>query len=295
MRTFYMIPVVLFAALISVPLINADEKKADTPIQKAEMAAPDDQKVNECAESTLSCIMSCPECSIFAKAVHESGLEEKIAAAKELTVFVPTNKAFENWSKQDLDDLFKCKAALSALVLNHLCPKTLSPEKLKEIKKAILCCNMKDAEKMIGKEHAEKAADCCKQMKEKHRMLHQVCDKDGKPCCGSGGICHSVKKYPSGIVKCNNGYVYAINKVQVPRGLRVYRELQAEQQAEDAEPVVVVEEVEISATAVPENTPAAESAPNASAPVDGTKPAVGQKQDDQNKDKEEPVKEQPSK
>lgn len=276
MRTFYLLPIVLFTVALSVPMVHAEEKSADTSIQQSEMAASTDTKVDQCAESTLSCLMSCPECSIFAKAVHESGLEDKIAAAKNLTIFVPTNKAFESWSKQDLDELFQCKAALSALVLNHICPKSLSPEKLRQLKKAILCCNLKDAEELIGKEHAQKAAECCKQMKEKHKMMHKVCDKDGRPCLGSGCLCHSVKKYPTAIVKCNNGYVYAINKVQVPRGLKVYRELTADENAENAEPVVVVEEVEISATAIPENAPNASAPAGNAAPANGTQPENGQ-------------------
>lgn len=288
MRTFYLLPVVLFSAVLAVPMIHAEEK-VNTPIQQAETSVSTDRKVDQCAESTLSCLMSCPECSIFAKAVHESGLEDKIAAAKNLTIFVPTNKAFESWSKQDLDELFKCKAALSALVLNHLCPKSLSPEKLLAIKKAALCCHLKDAEELIGKERAQQAAECCKQMKEKHKMMHKVCDKDGKPCLGSGCLCDSVKKYPTAIVQCNNGYVYAINKVQVPRGLKVYRELTAEENAENAEnaePAVVVEEVEISASVIPENAPNA-SASSEAAPADQAAPAAdnqpknGQKQQSQ--------------
>ncbi|MDO5580973.1 MAG: fasciclin domain-containing protein [Planctomycetia bacterium] len=242
--------VLVFALALPLALF-ADEAKKD---QKESPAA--ELKADSCPESVLSCIMSSPECSIFARAIHDSGLEDVLASAKECTIFAPTNKAFEGWDKKDLDDLFGCKAALSALVLNHVCPKSLSPELLKKLKEAACCCNPEDCEKMMDKEMFKKAKECCPQLCEKMKKLHKVCTPDGRPCLGSGKLCHSVKAYPTGIVKCNNGYVYTINKVQVPRGLRVYRELQKEQAENDqAVPVVVVEEVQISAEAVPVANP----------------------------------------
>lgn len=244
-------PFVLVFALALPIALFADDAKKDQKESSADSSA--DLKVDSCPESTLACIMSSPECSIFARAVHDSGLEKMLASAKECTIFAPTNKAFEGWDKKDLDDLFSCKAALSALVLNHVCPKSLSPELLKKLKEAASFCNAEDGEKMMDKESFKKAKECCAQLCEKMKKMHKICAPDGKPCLGSGKLCNSVKAYPTGIVQCNNGYVYTINKVQIPRGLRVYREFQKEQadQADQGDPVIVVEEVQISAEAVP--------------------------------------------
>ncbi len=264
MKTLKTLPTLVIALAATIPSFGFADDSTNTNSTTAPVATtPSTTEIKQAKvdESALSCVMSCPECSIFAKAIHESGLENALAQAKECTIFVPTNKAFEGWDQEELKQLFSCKPALAALVLNHVCSRSLSPEKLKEFKEMALSCNQEDAGSMTSPEKMAKIKDCCEQMRQKMKVKQIVACSDGKPCLGSGTLCNSVTQYPDGIIKCNNGYVYAINKVQIPRGLRVYRELQKKDvdqnsdqtQNQQDNPVLVVEQVEVTAEAVPDN------------------------------------------
>ncbi|MDD3585683.1 MAG: fasciclin domain-containing protein [Thermoguttaceae bacterium] len=244
--------------LVSISSLRADDdKNGNSSSDKAKTAAICDMKappVEDFAGTTLSYVMSNKDCSIFAKAIHKSGLEDMLANATACTIFAPSDKAFEKWSKEDMDTLFACPAALGALVLNHVCPKSVSPEQIKE------CCQKMKAEfreectKIFGKENQDKCDQLCKAMKQKlaAKIREKMSDGIKDPAAESEAE-PIVKAMPTAIAKCNNGYVYVIDKVRIPRGLRIYNKLKAVQ----ASPVVMIETVEISGTFVPEDESAA--------------------------------------
>lgn len=238
-----------FACMSIVRADDADKDKSTTEAAKSacEAKAP---PVENFAGTTLAFVMSNKQTSIFAKAIHESGLEDMLANATTCTIFAPSDVAFEKWSKEDMDALFACPAALGALVLNHICPKSVSPEQIKE------CCEKMKAEfrdecmKIFGKENEAKCAELCKVMKQKlaAKIREKMSDGTKDPVADSDTD-PIVKAMPTAIVKCNNGYVYVINQVRVPRGLRIYKKLKAVQ----ASPVVMIETFEISGTFQPED------------------------------------------
>ena len=267
----YCITLTLALTLVSAATLRADDDKnaqnaSDKVAKTAETCDMKAPPVEDFAGTTLSYVMSNKQCSIFAKAIHESGLEDMLANATTCTIFAPSDKAFEKWSKEDMDALFACPAALGALVLNHVCPKSVSPEQIKE------CCHKMKTEfrdecmKIFGKENKEKCEQLCKAMKQKlaAKIREKMSDGDKDPATESGAD-PIAKAMPTAIAKCNNGYVYIIDKVRVPRGLRIYKKLKAVQAA----PVVMIETVEISGEFVPDET-STPPAQNGTAPTDSS-------------------------
>ena len=185
--------------------------------------------------STLSCVMQCPECAVFSRAIHESGLEELIGGARRITIFAPTDEAFARWPQESLEQLFDCKPALAAIVLNHICPESLSPAELTKLQRLACCCNYDACVKYCGKARADELALHCDAIADKTKEQQEVCDRNGGVGLGDGDLC-AAASFPAPVVRCVNGYVYPIDRVQVPRGLKVYQALksQEEQAPEEA-------------------------------------------------------------
>ena len=182
--------------------------------------------------STLSCVMQCPECAVFSRAIHESGLEELIGGARRITIFAPTDEAFARWPQESLEQLFDCQPALAAIVLNHICPESLSPAELTKLQRLACCCNYDDCVKYCGKQRADELALHCDAIADKTKEQQEVCDRAGGVGLGDGDLCAA--SFPAPVVRCVNGYVYPIDRVQVPRGLKVYQALKSqEEQAEE--------------------------------------------------------------
>ncbi|MBQ5789814.1 MAG: fasciclin domain-containing protein [Thermoguttaceae bacterium] len=183
--------------------------------------------------STLSCVMQCPECAVFSRAIHESGLEELIGGARRITIFAPTDEAFARWPQESLEQLFACPPALAAIVLNHICPESLSPAELTKLQRLACCCNYDSCVKYCGKKRADELALHCDAIADKTKEQQEVCDRNGGVGLGDGALC-AAASFPAPVVRCVNGYVYPIDRVQIPRGLKVYQALKSqEEQAEE--------------------------------------------------------------
>ena len=215
---------------------KVDEAKADaakTPVKP---------RMYNYNASALSCVMQCPECAVFSRAIHESGLEELIGGARRVTVFAPTDEAFAHWPQEALEQLFDCQPALAAIVLNHICPESLSPAELTKLQRLACCCNYDDCVKYCGKKRADELALHCDAIADKTKERQEVCDRNGGVGLGDGALCAA--SFPAPVVRCVNGYVYPIDRVQIPRGLKVYQALKS-QEEEAAEETLEFELVEI--------------------------------------------------
>lgn len=186
--------------------------------------------------STLSCVMQCPECAVFSRAIHDSGLEELIGGARRVTIFAPTDEAFARWPRESLEQLFDCKPALAALVLNHVCPESLSPAELTKLQRLACCCNYESCVKFCGKKRADELARHCDAIADKTKDRQKVCDQNGGVGLGDGALC-AAASFPAPVVRCVNGYVYPIDRVQVPRGLKVYQALKSQEEQVEADAI----------------------------------------------------------
>ncbi|MBQ8362528.1 MAG: fasciclin domain-containing protein, partial [Thermoguttaceae bacterium] len=215
----------------------ADAAKDAIEGAKADAAAktPVKPRMYNYNASTLSCVMQCPECAVFSRAIHESGLEELIGGARRITIFAPTDEAFARWPQESLEQLFDCQPALAAIVLNHICPESLSPAELTKLQRLACCCNYDACVKYCGKKRADELALHCDAIADKTKEQQEVCDRNGGVGLGDGDLC-AAASFPAPVVRCVNGYVYPIDRVQVPRGLKVYQALksQEEQAPEEA-------------------------------------------------------------
>jgi uncharacterized surface protein with fasciclin (FAS1) repeats len=63
-------------------------------------------------------------------AVTEAGLVDTLNSAEGITVFAPTDDAFAEIPKKDLNALLKDKEALTAVLTHHVVPETLTPDNL---------------------------------------------------------------------------------------------------------------------------------------------------------------------
>ncbi|MGW5860726.1 fasciclin domain-containing protein [Streptomyces sp. NPDC055239] len=73
-----------------------------------------------------------PELSTLVTAVKKAGLVDTLNNAKNITVFAPTNAAFEKIPKADLDKLLADKAQLTKVLTYHVVGEKIPTDKLKD-------------------------------------------------------------------------------------------------------------------------------------------------------------------
>ncbi|OEV04178.1 fasciclin domain-containing protein [Streptomyces oceani] len=73
-----------------------------------------------------------PELSTLTGAVKKAGLVDTLNNAKDITVFAPTNAAFEKIPKKDLDAVMSDKKKLTDLLTYHVVGERLTPEDLEK-------------------------------------------------------------------------------------------------------------------------------------------------------------------
>ncbi|GGT53716.1 hypothetical protein GCM10010271_67070 [Streptomyces kurssanovii] len=71
-----------------------------------------------------------PELSTLATAVEKAGLVDTLNNAQNITVFAPTNDAFEKIPKADLDAILNDKAELTNLLTYHVVEEKVTVDKL---------------------------------------------------------------------------------------------------------------------------------------------------------------------
>ncbi|QIP84183.1 fasciclin domain-containing protein [Streptomyces sp. Tu 2975] len=71
-----------------------------------------------------------PELSTLATAVEKAGLVDTLDNAQNITVFAPTNDAFEKIPKADLDAILNDKAQLTNLLTYHVVEEKVTVDKL---------------------------------------------------------------------------------------------------------------------------------------------------------------------
>ncbi|MEL5953866.1 fasciclin domain-containing protein [Streptomyces sp. CLV115] len=71
-----------------------------------------------------------PKLTKLALALKDAGLTTKLNDAKHITVFAPTNAAFDKVSKMQLAGLLKDKGQLKKVLTYHVVDKTITPEDL---------------------------------------------------------------------------------------------------------------------------------------------------------------------
>lgn len=73
-----------------------------------------------------------PALSTLVKAVGAADLGDTLNSAEDITVFAPTNDAFDKIPKADLDALLKDKDALSKVLTHHVVDERLAPKDLED-------------------------------------------------------------------------------------------------------------------------------------------------------------------
>ncbi|MEV6866047.1 fasciclin domain-containing protein [Streptosporangium subroseum] len=81
-------------------------------------------------EPVGSALAANPELSTLTKAVDAAGLTETLNSAKDVTVFAPTNAAFDKLPKETLDKLMGDKAQLTKVLQNHVVEGRKAPADL---------------------------------------------------------------------------------------------------------------------------------------------------------------------
>lgn len=132
------------------------------------------------------------ECSTFASCVEKAGLNGVLEKDGPFTVFVPTNEAFEQVPEKDLQKLLDNKSALTAVLLYHMVPKTLSPAEMTNVGDCMTCT-------------VPQSAITCS------------ANTFGKGKCVKSEI------------PCSNGFIYIIDSVQFPPFLTNPEVFQAEE------------------------------------------------------------------
>ncbi|MFF2327312.1 MULTISPECIES: fasciclin domain-containing protein [unclassified Streptomyces] len=71
-----------------------------------------------------------PKLTKLALALKEAGLTKQLDGAKHITVFAPTNEAFDKVPKAQLANLMKSRAELKKVLEYHVVDKTITPSEL---------------------------------------------------------------------------------------------------------------------------------------------------------------------
>ena len=137
---------------------------------------------NESEKNILQIALGSPDHTTLAAGVAAAGLQDVLTNAGPLTVFAPTNAAFDQLPEGTLDDLLKPenKAILANIITFHAAPGNYGPNNIKGVMG-------------IGQATGDKV---------------QVEVKDGQTWVNGAKV--------MGSVKASNGYVHVIDKVLLP-------------------------------------------------------------------------------
>jgi uncharacterized surface protein with fasciclin (FAS1) repeats len=83
-------------------------------------------------QPVATAIASSPDLSTLSKAIEQAGLAEKLNSAKDITVFAPTNAAFDKIPKEKLDKILGDKEKLTKLLGYHVVEGKKTPQDLAE-------------------------------------------------------------------------------------------------------------------------------------------------------------------
>ncbi|MGW0591390.1 fasciclin domain-containing protein [Streptosporangium sp. NPDC002607] len=83
-------------------------------------------------QPVATAIASSPDLSTLSKAIDQAGLAEKLNSAKDITVFAPTNAAFDKIPKEKLDKILGDKEKLTKLLGYHVVEGKKTPQDLAE-------------------------------------------------------------------------------------------------------------------------------------------------------------------
>lgn len=129
---------VVLVTVISMALIscgNTEEKSNNTTQKRAASASTTGQAgvVDEDSKAhILRVAKDSPDHTILAKAIEAAGIENVLVNPGPLTVFAPTDEAFEALPEGTLDELMKPenKSKLAKILTSHASPASLKKEQL---------------------------------------------------------------------------------------------------------------------------------------------------------------------
>ena len=82
------------------------------------------------SQPVATAVASNPQLSTLANAIRTAGLTDTLNNAQNLTVFAPTNDAFNKVGQAQLNSLLANKTQLTQTVEYHVVPQRLSPDQL---------------------------------------------------------------------------------------------------------------------------------------------------------------------
>ena len=137
MKAFHLFPIILSAILIlcscggdaTTPATNTGTTTDATPV-KGQSAVSDD----ESSKNVLQVALGSKDHTTLVAAVQAAGLEDVLVNAGPLTVFAPTNAAFDALPEGTVEDLLKPenKSKLSSIIKYHASPGNYQGNLLKD-------------------------------------------------------------------------------------------------------------------------------------------------------------------
>lgn len=112
---------------------TGDKTETDKPFGPGCASVPKDGKgsfAGMAKEPVATAASNNPELSTLVTAVKKAGLVDTLNSAENITVFAPTNAAFEKIPKADLDKVLNDKEQLTKVLTYHVVGEKLTPEKL---------------------------------------------------------------------------------------------------------------------------------------------------------------------
>ncbi|RBQ21347.1 fasciclin domain-containing protein [Spongiactinospora rosea] len=83
-------------------------------------------------QPAASAVAEQPQLGTLSKAIDAAGLKEKLNSAENVTLFAPTDEAFQQIPREDLDRLLSDKEALGKLLSGHVVEEKVSKEDLSD-------------------------------------------------------------------------------------------------------------------------------------------------------------------
>ena len=182
---------IVFIAWIAIAAVSCNSNATDPATTESQAIEPSDNQANQgqafiaedgSTPNVLQIALGSKDHTTLVAAVQAAELENSLVNAGPLTVFAPTNAAFEALPEGTVADLLKPenKAALANILTFHVTPGNLSKDFLTRFKK-------------LG------------QANNQNVMVEVI---DGEPMIGGAKIIASVK--------AGNGIVHVIDKVLLP-------------------------------------------------------------------------------
>ena len=147
---------------------KSPKRQAGSPVKPAAEPSP------YIADSVFDACSAITRLNAFSKAVDDAGLTDMLRADGPITVFAPTDRAFEKMSDEERDNLFSDKVRLGEMLRHHVVIGRVKAPKLKSHTVAPHFGDSLELTSTAGKYHVDQARIVKTNIRASNGVIHAI-------------------------------------------------------------------------------------------------------------------------